>query len=88
MFLKVRRKRYASPSNYPKMEKEYCSDMYEVNNYPTFNDAMTACENDVVCGGVYDKDCDNAGSFTLCPKNYQKSSSVNSCTYLSQGSIL
>ena len=56
-------------------------------SYATFSEARTACAVDSGCGAVYDAQCDDTGTFRLCPTNWDELSSVDSCLFLKLGNI-
>ena len=53
--------------------------------YEKFEEAIDVCKNTSLCKGVFDKGCDNAGLYHLCPKGSIKATVQESCVYSKYG---
>ena len=72
-----------SDTTFTKKTFKYCyKEKYPPNGYSNVEEAKTACENDYICGKVYDKNCDNVGPFYLCPVDSPEYGSMSSCIYV------
>ena len=72
-----------SDATFTKKTFKYCyKEKYPPNGYNNVEEAKTACENDDICGKVYDKNCDNVGPFYLCPFDSPEYGSMSSCIYV------
>ena len=61
---------------------KHCGSGFSYGSYSTFSLAQSACDSDWKCGGVYDDDCYNSGTFTLCRISEDlEASIVDSCVY-------
>ena len=61
---------------------KYCyTGRYPENGYDSFAEAKSACETDDKCGKIYDRKCDNEGTFYLCPRDSTLYPSQSSCVY-------
>ena len=64
---------------------KYCyNGRYPENGYDTFDEAKSSCEKDKRCGMVYDRRCDNEGTFYLCPKDSMLYRSTSSCVFMKE----
>ena len=60
----------------------YCfTGKYPEGGYDSFEEAKSACTTDVNCGMIYDRKCDNEGTFYLCPRDSLLYRSYSSCVY-------
>ena len=70
---------------YNRRHKKQCAGS-EYGKYLTLSQAQSACDLYLNCTGVYDANCDNSGSFSLCPISADLYTSFTSCIYIKIGS--
>ena len=68
-------------SAYTKRELKLCEAGY-YGSYSNLADAFKACGNDGGCAAIYDRGCDDTGTFSLCPAGYTEKVSGSSCLYV------
>ena len=78
--------KYALFSGYTKQEGKHCWNS-KYGNYPSLEEAQSACSADSNCQGVYDLWCDTLDSYYLCPAKkssgdaFELKPSGSSCVY-------